>query len=157
MSNFLFRSTFNVQCSIFVIRYSVNMFLISTIESLPEVSRQLLDAFPDSRVFALYGKMGAGKTTLIRELCRTLGVTGEVQSPTFSIINEYKTLSDDSVFHFDLYRINKIEELFDIGYEEYMYSGSYCFIEWPELAGDLLPEGTVRLEISGEKERVIRF
>ena len=127
MSNFLFRSTFNVQCSIFVIRYSVNMFLISTIESLPEVSRQLLDAFPDSRVFALYGKMGAGKTTLIRELCRTLGVTGEVQSPTFSIINEYKTLSDDSVFHFDLYRINKIEELFDIGYEEYMYSGSYCF------------------------------
>ncbi|MEI6889303.1 MAG: tRNA (adenosine(37)-N6)-threonylcarbamoyltransferase complex ATPase subunit type 1 TsaE [Bacteroidales bacterium] len=133
------------------------MFLISTIESLPEVSRQLLDAFPDSRVFALYGKMGAGKTTLIRELCRTLGVTGEVQSPTFSIINEYKTLSDDSVFHFDLYRINKIEELFDIGYEEYMYSGSYCFIEWPELAGDLLPEGTVRLEISGEKERVIRF
>ncbi len=133
------------------------MFLISTIESLPEVSRQLLDAFPDSRVFALYGRMGAGKTTLIRELCRTLGVTGEVQSPTFSIINEYKTLSDDSVFHFDLYRINKIEELFDIGYEEYMYSGSYCFIEWPELAGDLLPEGTVRLEISGEKERVIRF
>ena len=101
--------------------------------------------------------MGAGKTTLIRELCRTLGVTGEVQSPTFSIINEYKTLSDDSVFHFDLYRINKIEELFDIGYEEYIYSGSYCFIEWPELAGDLLPEGTVRLEISGEKERVIRF
>ncbi len=133
------------------------MFLISTIESLPEVSRQLLDAFPDSRVFALYGRMGAGKTTLIRELCRTLGVTGEVQSPTFSIINEYKTLSDDSVFHFDLYRINKIEELFDIGYEEYIYSGSYCFIEWPELAGDLLPEGTVRLEISGEKERVIRF
>jgi len=133
------------------------MFLISTIESLPEVSRQLLDAFPDSRVFALYGKMGAGKTTLIRELCRTLGVTGEVQSPTFSIINEYKTLSDDSVFPFDLYRINKIEALFDIGYEEYMYSGSYCFIEWPELAGDLLPEGTVRLEISGEKERVIRF
>lgn len=157
MSNFLFRSTFNVQCSILVIRYSVNMFLISTIESLPEVSRQLLDAFPDSRVFALYGRMGAGKTTLIRELCRTLGVTGEVQSPTFSIINEYKTLSDDSVFHFDLYRINKIEELFDIGYEEYIYSGSYCFIEWPELAGDLLPEGTVRLEISGEKERVIRF
>ena len=133
------------------------MFLISTIESLPEVSRQLLDAFPDSRVFALYGRMGAGKTTLIRELCRTLGVTGEVQSPTFSIINEYKTLSDDSVFHFDLYRINKIEELFDIGYEEYMYSGSYCFMEWPELAGDLLPDGTVRLEISGEKERVIRF
>ena len=133
------------------------MFLISTIESLPEVSRQLLDAFPDSRVFALYGRMGAGKTTLIRELCRTLGVTGEVQSPTFSIINEYKTLSDDSVFHFDLYRINKIEELFDIGYEEYIYSGSYCFIEWPELAGYLLPEGTVRLEISGEKERVIRF
>ena len=133
------------------------MILTSTLESLPEVSKQILAAFPDSRVFALYGRMGAGKTTLVRELCHQLRVDGEVQSPTFSIINEYKTPANESVYHFDFYRINKIEEVFDIGYEDYIYSGSYCFIEWPELAEDLLPEGTVRLEISGEKERVIRF
>ena len=133
------------------------MTLTSTLESLPEVAKKILETFPHSRVFALYGKMGAGKTTLIRELCHQLGVAGEVQSPTFAIINEYKTSAGESVFHFDFYRINKIEEVFDIGYEDYVYSGSYCFIEWPELAGDLLPEGTVRMEISGEKERVIRF
>jgi tRNA threonylcarbamoyladenosine biosynthesis protein TsaE len=133
------------------------MTLISTLESLPSVAKQVLDAFPDSRVFALYGRMGAGKTTLIKELCRELDVADEVQSPTFSIVNEYKTAENDSVYHFDFYRINKIEEVFDIGYEDYVYSGSYCFIEWPELAEDLLPEGTVRLEISGENERLVRF
>ena len=133
------------------------MNLIVTINSLPSVSRQILDAFPASRVFALYGKMGAGKTTLVKAMCNHLGVADEVQSPTFSIINEYKTVSDESVFHFDFYRIRKVEEIFDIGYEDYIFSGSYCFIEWPELAGDLLPEGTVRLEISGENERVVRF
>ncbi|MCX6286322.1 MAG: tRNA (adenosine(37)-N6)-threonylcarbamoyltransferase complex ATPase subunit type 1 TsaE [Bacteroidetes bacterium] len=133
------------------------MILTSTLESLPEISKQILGAFPYSRVFALYGRMGAGKTTLIKELCHQLTVTDEVQSPTFSIINEYKTSGKESVYHFDFYRINKIEEVFDIGYEDYVYSGSYCFIEWPELAEDLLPEGTVRLEISGENKRVIRF
>jgi len=133
------------------------MTLIATLDSLPDVSGKILDSFPDSRVFALYGKMGAGKTTLIKELCHKLDVVDEVQSPTFSIINEYKTKSNESVFHFDFYRINKIDEVFDIGYEDYVYSGSYCFIEWPELAEDLLPEGTVRLEISGDNERVIRF
>jgi len=133
------------------------MILTSTLESLPEVSKQILDAFPDSRVFALYGKMGAGKTTLVKEFCHHLMVTDEIQSPTFSIINEYKTSGNKPVYHFDFYRINKVEEVFDIGYEEYIYSGSFCFIEWPELAEDLLPEGTVRLEISGENERVIRF
>lgn len=133
------------------------MVLTSTLDSLHEVSGQILEAFPESRVFALYGRMGAGKTTLIKELCHHLNVTDEVQSPTFSIINEYKTTSGDSVFHFDFYRINKIDEVFDIGYEDYVYSGSYCFIEWPELAEDLLPEGAVRLDISGDNERVIRF
>ena len=133
------------------------MTLTSTLQSLPSIAKQVLDAFPDSRIFALYGRMGAGKTTLIKELCRALDVADEVQSPTFSIVNEYKTADNDSVYHFDFYRINKIVEVFDIGYEDYVYSGSYCFIEWPELAEDLLPEGTVRLEISGENARVIRF
>lgn len=133
------------------------MILKFTLDQLPSVARQLLASFPDSRVFALYGKMGAGKTTLIKELCRQLTVTEEVQSPTFSIINEYKVSGDKPVYHFDFYRIGKVEEVFDIGYEDYIYSGSFCFIEWPEPAEDLLPEGTVRLEISGENERVIRF
>jgi len=139
------------------IQYSPFMILTSTLDSLSAVSKQILDSFTGSRVFALYGKMGAGKTTLVRELCRHLSVTDEVQSPTFSIINEYKTSVNESVYHFDFYRIRKIEEVFDIGYEDYIYSGCYCFIEWPEMAEDLLPGGTVRLEISGENERVIRF
>jgi len=133
------------------------MVLTSTLTSSPRSPLKYWRPFPDSRVFALYGRMGAGKTTLIKELCQKLNVVDEVQSPTFSIINEYKTGEGASVFHFDFYRINKIDEVFDIGYEDYVYSGSYCFIEWPELAEDLLPEGTVRLEISGENERVIRF
>jgi len=128
-----------------------------TLETLPLAAKQILTAFPDSRVFALYGKMGAGKTTLVKEFCRCLGVTDEVQSPTFSIINEYRTAKGESVYHFDFYRIAKIEEVFDIGYEDYIYSGCYCFLEWPELAEDLLPEGTVRMEISGENERVVRY
>lgn len=132
------------------------MKLCYTLENLDTVAREILKHFPDSRVFAFYGEMGAGKTTLIKEICRVLGVDNEVQSPTFAIVNEYLTLAGESVYHFDFYRIKKLEEVFDIGYEDYVYSGCYCFIEWPELAEDLLPEGTVRLGIEGEKERVVR-
>jgi tRNA threonylcarbamoyladenosine biosynthesis protein TsaE len=99
--------------------------------------------------------MGAGKTTFIKAICHELGVTDIVQSPTFSIINEYKTTTGESLFHFDFYRIKKLEEVFDIGYEDYIYSGSYCFLEWPELIEPLLPEDTVRINIFGENERVI--
>jgi len=122
---------------------------------LVPVAGKMLEAFPGSRVFALYGAMGAGKTTFIKAVCRVLGVVDIVQSPTFSIINEYKTVTGDPVFHFDFYRIRKTEEVFDIGYEDYLYSGSYCFIEWPEMIENLLPEGTVRIRISGEQERYI--
>lgn len=99
--------------------------------------------------------MGAGKTTFIKAICHELGVADIVQSPTFSIINEYKTTTGESLFHFDFYRIKKLEEVFDIGYEDYIYSGSYCFLEWPELIEPLLPEDTVRINIFGENERVI--
>jgi tRNA threonylcarbamoyladenosine biosynthesis protein TsaE len=118
---------------------------------------QLLKAHPLSRVFAFYGKMGAGKTTLIKTLCQQLDVSDVVQSPSFSIVNEYKTTKGDSLFHFDFYRINKLDEVFDIGYEEYFYSGSYCFIEWPERIEPLLPSDTVTVSISGETDRVIIF
>src|SRR5512138_3196733 len=131
--------------------------LVRSENELPGVARTLLNAYPDSRVFAFYGQMGAGKTTFIKVLCKTLGVPDIVQSPTFAIINEYKLDSGESVFHFDFYRIKKVEEAFDIGYEDYIYSGHYCFIEWPELIEGLLPEDAVRVIISGTEERVITF
>jgi tRNA threonylcarbamoyladenosine biosynthesis protein TsaE len=104
--------------------------------------------------------MGAGKTTMIKALCRELGVTDIVQSPSFSIINEYKTNRGEPIFHFDFYRIKKLEEIFDIGYEEYLYSGFYCFIEWPELMEELLPEDVIKVSIEVDPvlgERLIEF
>jgi tRNA threonylcarbamoyladenosine biosynthesis protein TsaE len=111
--------------------------------------------FPGKRIFAFYGELGAGKTTFIKALCRMLGVEDEALSPTFAIINEYATRDRAPVFHFDFYRILNITEIFDIGYEEYLSSGSYCFIEWPERMQELLPGEAVGVYISGEGERVI--
>lgn len=128
-----------------------------TLADLPVVARKLLGAWPERRVFAFYGRMGAGKTTFIKEICRQLGSGEIVQSPTFSIVNEYFTGSGESLYHFDFYRIRNREEVFDIGYEEYLYSGNYCFIEWPELVESLLPEDVVRVCISDEPSRMIEF
>jgi tRNA threonylcarbamoyladenosine biosynthesis protein TsaE len=122
---------------------------------LGQAARHLLDAYPLSRIFAFFGAMGAGKTTFIKAMCRELGVEDIVQSPSFSIINEYRTVAGTSIYHFDFYRIRDIAEVFDIGYENYFYSGGYCFLEWPEKIERLLPEGTIRLRISGEDERLI--
>jgi tRNA threonylcarbamoyladenosine biosynthesis protein TsaE len=132
----------------------MKIFVISEADLGP-AARQLLDAFPSHRVFALYGSMGAGKTTFIKALCRELGVGDIVQSPSFSIINEYLTATGEPIYHFDFYRIRDISEVFDIGYESYFYSGQYCFLEWPEKIGRLLPDSTIRLRISGEDERLI--
>lgn len=99
-------------------------------------------------VFAFYGAMGAGKTTFIRAVCEELGVRETVTSPTFAIINEYRGREGESIYHFDFYRINKLEEAFDFGYEDYFYSGNLCFIEWPELVEPLLPENTVKVYIA---------
>lgn len=129
--------------------------IVKSESELPEAAHQLIAENRKFRIFALYGEMGAGKTTFIKALCHELGVRDVVQSPTFSIINEYKTLQGASVFHFDFYRIKKLEEAYDIGYEDYIYSGSYCFIEWPELIEPLLPPDTLRVFISGDDERVI--
>ncbi|MCX6248099.1 MAG: tRNA (adenosine(37)-N6)-threonylcarbamoyltransferase complex ATPase subunit type 1 TsaE [Bacteroidetes bacterium] len=117
----------------------------------------LLTSCPTRRVFAFYGRMGAGKTTFIKVICSVLKAVDVVQSPSFAIINEYKTSGGDSLFHFDFFRIRKTEEVFDIGYEDYIYSGAYCFIEWPELVEELLPDDVVRVRISGEDERQIEF
>ncbi|MEI6682777.1 MAG: tRNA (adenosine(37)-N6)-threonylcarbamoyltransferase complex ATPase subunit type 1 TsaE [Bacteroidota bacterium] len=127
----------------------------STEVDLFPAAKQLLESFPGARIFALYGSMGAGKTTFIKALCAVLGVADIVQSPTFSIVNEYKTVAGDSIYHFDFYRIRKTEEAFDIGYEDYLYSGNYCFMEWPEMIETLLPAETVRIRITGEDQRLI--
>lgn len=121
-------------------------------------AREFLCQMSDKdKVYAFYGGMGAGKTTFIKALCEEMGVEEPVTSPTFAIINEYHTSSDQSIFHFDFYRINKLEEVFDFGYEDYFYSGSICFIEWPELVESVLPEDTIRLYIRelDDKSRVI--
>ena len=115
---------------------------------LPQVAEQLLRSFPTARFFAFYGSMGVGKTTLIKSCCDSLGVEDNVCSPTFAIVNEYTTPQNESVFHFDFYRLKHIEEAYDIGCEEYFYSGLYCFVEWPELVEPLLPDSFVNVQLS---------
>ena len=133
-------------------------FIINGVEQLVEVSDYLITLREEADVIAFYGSMGAGKTTLIKNLCHRMGVTDEVNSPTFAIVNEYVTEEGESVYHFDFYRIKKLEEAFDIGYENYFYSGNLCLIEWPEMIEPLLPEKYIRVEIQhGETndERII--
>ncbi|MDY5968455.1 MAG: tRNA (adenosine(37)-N6)-threonylcarbamoyltransferase complex ATPase subunit type 1 TsaE [Bacteroidales bacterium] len=122
-------------------------FDIPSIETLPEVAKQLLQTFPEERLYAFFGKMGVGKTTLVKELCAQLGVTQNVTSPTFAIVNEYVAANGDPVYHFDFYRLKNLAEVFDIGYEEYFYSGNFCFTEWTEKVEELLPDHYLRLLI----------
>ena len=123
------------------------LFKISSVEALTEVSDYLISLRDEAEVIAFYGSRGAGKTTLIKNLCHRMGVTDEVNSPTFAIVNEYVTEEGESVYHFDFYRIKKLEEAYDIGYENYFYSGNLCLIEWPEMIEPLLPERYIRVEI----------
>jgi tRNA threonylcarbamoyladenosine biosynthesis protein TsaE len=119
-------------------------------EELPAVAAEILDLVAVRRVFALSGGMGAGKTALTKAFCKVLGVNENVTSPTFSLVNEYRDGNGKPVFHFDFYRIQSVREAFDIGTEEYFYSGSYCFVEWPEKILNLLPEDTVSVTIRVE-------
>lgn len=118
-----------------------------TLAELPEMAKALLEAFPEERFFAFFGKMGVGKTTLIKELCAALDVADVVCSPTFAIVNEYARPDGEPVYHFDFYRLKSLAEAYDIGYEEYFYSGCYCFTEWTEKVEPLLPERYVRVEM----------
>lgn len=133
-------------------------FHVEGVEGLAEVSDYLMSLRDTADVVAFYGPMGAGKTTLIKNLCHRMGVTDEVNSPTFAIVNEYVTEEGESVYHFDFYRIKKLEEAYDIGYENYFYSGNLCLIEWPELIEPLLPERYLRVDIrlgATDDERII--
>ena len=122
-------------------------FHIFGVEQLSEVSDYLFSMRNEADIIAFYGAMGAGKTTLIKNLCHRMGVTDEVNSPTFAIVNEYVTEEGESVYHFDFYRIKKIEEAYDIGFENYFDSGNLCLIEWPEMIEQLMPGKYIRVEI----------
>ena len=113
----------------------------------PDIARLILQSHAERRVFALHGELGAGKTTLIKALCEALGVADATSSPSFAIVNEYRMADDRPVYHFDLYRLRDSRELLDIGFEEYLDSGAYCVIEWPELADELLPREVLHLTI----------
>ena len=125
-------------------------------QALEEVARDILQRYAGKKIFLFYGELGAGKTTFIKRFCHLLGVTDTVQSPTFSIVNEYRTDEGDLVYHMDLYRMESTREIQDIGLEEYLYSGLYCFIEWPEKMG-YVPEDAVivRIRVLAGDEREI--
>jgi len=122
---------------------------VPTLEALPQAAHDFVAAMDDRTVFAFHGEMGAGKTTFIKALCLVLGVEDEVNSPTFAIVNEYRSATTaELIYHFDCYRLKKIEEALDLGFEDYMESSALCFIEWPEIVDELLPGDTVHVDIT---------
>ena len=132
--------------------------IINNLESIREAARAFIDAIGDHKVFAFYGSMGAGKTTFVKAICEELGVEDVITSPTFAIINEYSS-REGVIYHFDFYRIKKLEEVYDMGYEDYFYSGALCFIEWPELIEEVLPEDAVKVSIreNADGSRIVQL
>ena len=132
---------------------------LHSIEDITPAAQEFIAAMGDNTVFAFYGKMGAGKTTFIKAVCQALGVTDVINSPTFAIVNEYLDGQGSPIYHFDFYRIKRLQEVLDIGYEDYIYSGCVCFMEWPELIEDLLPADAVRVTITQQEDgtRVIEM
>lgn len=124
---------------------------IDNLENIQEAAQSFIQAIGNRKVFAFYGKMGAGKTTFIKAICEALGVKEVITSPTFAIINEYEA-TDGTIYHFDFYRIKKLEEVYDMGYEDYFYSGALCFIEWPELIEEVLPDDAVKVSITENQD-----
>ncbi len=125
---------------------------VKSVEELPGVAEELIRTFREQRIFAFSGELGAGKTTFIKALCKVIGSQDYVTSPSFALVNEYSSRNRSPVFHFDFYRIKKIEEVFDIGFEEYIYSGHYCFIEWPEIVESLLPGNIVQVSVEADRQ-----
>jgi len=123
-------------------------FSINNLTELPDAAEKIISSAGNKKVFAFYGEMGAGKTTLIKAICKHLGVNDTTSSPTFSIVNEYTSEKVKKIYHFDFYRLKNETEAMDIGCEEYFSSGNYCFIEWPEKIGSLLPQGVISVKIS---------
>lgn len=131
---------------------------IGTLKELDRVAKKLADLLEDHSIVSFSGELGAGKTTLIQALCRAMGVSDLVSSPTFALVNEYFNGNGESIYHFDLYRIEDPSELFDLGYEDYFFSGNRCFIEWPEKAPELIPDDAaeVKIEVKDDGSRLLR-
>ena len=130
---------------------------IDQLDNIRAAAQEFIKNMGQARVIAFYGKMGAGKTTFVKAICEELGVCDVITSPTFAIINEYE--GDETIYHFDFYRIKKLEEVYDMGYEDYFYSGALCFIEWPELIEEILPDDAVRVNITEQQDgsRLVTF
>jgi tRNA threonylcarbamoyladenosine biosynthesis protein TsaE len=126
---------------------------------LPAAARKILKHFREERIFAFYGAMGSGKTTIIKAICEVLGAVDIVSSPSFTLVNEYITANGESLYHIDFYRIRKTEEVFDFGIEEYLSEGNYCFMEWPELVEGILPSRMIRIKINvgKDEERILEL
>lgn len=118
---------------------------IESLENYPSAAKEFIEKMGGNRIFAFYGKMGTGKTTFIKSICEAMGVEDIINSPTFAIVNEYEDAESNTIYHFDFYRIKSIAEVYNMGYEEYLYSDAYCFIEWPELIEELLPEESAKV------------
>ncbi len=125
---------------------------INGLDDYPRAAKEFVQYLGNGRIFAFYGKMGSGKTTLIKSICEELGVEDAVNSPTFAIVNEYQSGKGETIYHFDFYRIKSVEEVYNMGYEEYVYSDAYCFMEWPELIEELLPEECIRVDVNEESD-----
>ena len=125
---------------------------IKSLDTIHEAAKEFVKGMGDGKLFAFYGKMGAGKTTFIKALCEVLGVEDVITSPTFAIINEYTDGNENPIYHFDFYRIKKLEEVYDMGYEDYFYSGNLCLLEWPELIEDILPENVIKVTIEEQPD-----
>jgi len=132
---------------------------IKSLDNINKTAQEFINQIGKNTIFAFNGKMGAGKTTFIKSICETMGVTETVNSPTFSIVNEYEAADRRIIYHFDCYRINKIQEALDFGAEEYLYSGNLCFIEWSENIAPILPDSLVNVDIveleNGRREIVV--
>ncbi len=133
---------------------------IQSLDLIHKAAQEFIKNMGTKKIYAFYGNMGAGKTTFIKAICQELGVEDIITSPTFSLVNEYTSNKlNEPIYHFDFYRIKKIEEVYDMGYEDYFYSGHLCFLEWPELIEDLLPEDAVKVEINvnADGTRTVKF
>ena len=132
---------------------------INSLDEYPKAAREFIRFMEKGRIFAFYGKMGSGKTTFIKSICEERGVEDTINSPTFAIVNEYEDRDMNTIYHFDFYRIKSIAEVYNMGYEEYFYGGAYCFMEWPELVEELLPEETIKVYIEENEDttRTVRI
>ena len=133
--------------------------IINDLQHIHDAAKTFINNMPGGRVYAFYGKMGAGKTTFSKALCEELGVEDVITSPTFALVNEYTSGEGDPIYHFDFYRIKKLEEVYDMGYEDYFYSGNLCLLEWPELIESILPDDAVKVTITPQEDgtRILEF